>query len=99
MSRLSVTSINTRGLMDLVKCSSVFSFLHNEGHDIALLQECNLPYRSNYRPFQDRWKCGHSIWSGDNKNKSSGVVILLEVGILRFNRFRMLLMGDFCMWM
>lgn len=78
MSRLSVTSINTRGLVDLVKCSSVFSFLHSEGHDIALLQECNIPYKSNYRPFQDRWKCGHSIWSGDNKNKSSGVVILFR---------------------
>ncbi len=55
MSHLSVTSINTRGLVDLVKCSSVFSFLHSEGHDIALLQECNIPYKSNYRPFQDRW--------------------------------------------
>lgn len=53
MSHLSVTSINTRGLVDLVKCSSVFSFLHGEGHDIALLQECNIPYKSNYRPFQD----------------------------------------------
>uniref|UniRef100_A0A672QI54 Endonuclease/exonuclease/phosphatase domain-containing protein n=1 Tax=Sinocyclocheilus grahami TaxID=75366 RepID=A0A672QI54_SINGR len=79
ISRLSVTSINTRGLVDLVKCSSVFSFLYSEGHDIALLQECNIPYKSNYRPFQDRWKYGHSIWSGDNKNKSSGVVILFRV--------------------
>uniref|UniRef100_A0A672RJ08 Endonuclease/exonuclease/phosphatase domain-containing protein n=1 Tax=Sinocyclocheilus grahami TaxID=75366 RepID=A0A672RJ08_SINGR len=64
--------------IDLVKCSSVFSFLHSEGHDITLLQECNIPYKSNYRPFQDRWKYGHSIWSGDNKNKSSGVVILFR---------------------
>uniref|UniRef100_A0A671P7J0 CCHC-type domain-containing protein n=1 Tax=Sinocyclocheilus anshuiensis TaxID=1608454 RepID=A0A671P7J0_9TELE len=65
-------------LVDLVKCSSVFSFLHSEGHDIALLQECNIPYKSNYRPFQDRWKYAHSIWSGDNKNKSSGAVILFR---------------------
>lgn len=76
--RLSVTSINTRGLTDLVKCSSVFSFLHNEGHDIALLQECNLSYKSNYKSLQDRWKYGHSLWSGDNKNRSSGVDILFR---------------------
>jgi len=76
--RLSITSINTRGLNDPVKCSSVFSFLYNEGHDIALLQECNLPYKPNYRSFQDKWKYGHSLWSGDNKNRSSGVSILFR---------------------
>jgi exonuclease III len=54
----------------------VLSFLHDEGHDIALLQECNLPYKSNYRSFQDKWKYGYSLWSGDNKNRSSGVGIL-----------------------
>lgn len=62
----------------MVKCSFVFSFLYNEGHDIALLQECNISYKFNYRPFQDRWKYSYSIWSGDNKNRSSGVVILFR---------------------
>lgn len=35
-------------------------------------------YKFNYRPFQDGWKYGYSIWSGDKKNRSSGVVILFR---------------------
>lgn len=75
---LSVLSINTRGLVDLTKCASVFSLLYSEGHDITLLLECNIPYKPNYKAFQDRWKYGCSFGSGDNKNRSSGVVILFR---------------------
>ncbi len=51
---------------------------YHEANDIFLLQECNIPYRSNYKSFEDRWSHGQSVWSGDNKNRSSGVAVLLN---------------------
>ena len=78
MARLSIASLNTRGLNDPVKCLSAFTFLHNEGNDIFFLQECKLSYRDNYRVFQDRWGYGPSVWSGDNSNRSSGVAVLFK---------------------
>jgi len=64
--------------MDPVKCTSVFSYLYNADHDICLLQECNIPFKSNYKYLEDRWAHGPSVWSGDNKNRSSGVAILFK---------------------
>lgn len=61
-----------------MKCQSAFTFLYSEGHDIFLLQECNIPYREHYKSFQDRWAFGPSIWSGDNNSKASGVALLFK---------------------
>lgn len=78
MLSLSVTSLNTRGLNDPLKCLSVFTFLQSEPSNIFLLQECNISYRDNYREFEERWTHGQSVWSGDNKNRSSGVAVLFK---------------------
>ena len=78
MSHLSIASLNTRGLNDPIKCLSAFTFLKAEGNDIFLIQECNIPYRDNYRIYEDRWSHGQSVWSGDNKNRSSGVAVLFN---------------------
>ena len=78
MAPLSIASLNTRGLNDPVKCSSAFTFLLSEGNDISLLQDCNLFFRENYKVFEDRWRHGPSVWSGDNKNRSSGVAVLFK---------------------
>ncbi|KAL7399947.1 hypothetical protein ABVT39_004085 [Epinephelus coioides] len=40
--------------------------------------ECNIASRDNYKVFEDRWSFGPSVWSGDNKNRSSGVAILFK---------------------
>ncbi|MGL5598918.1 MAG: endonuclease/exonuclease/phosphatase family protein, partial [Aeromonas sp.] len=32
----------------------------------------------NYKTYEDRWPYGPSVWSGDNKNRSSGVAILFR---------------------
>lgn len=58
---LSIASLNTNGLNDPVKCSSAFTFLHIEGNEILLLQECNVTYRESYKVFKDRmepWPVG-----------------------------------------
>lgn len=78
MAPLSVVTLNTRGLNDPVKCQTVFDNLHGGPGDIFLLQECNIPYKDNYTHFQKRWSHGESFWSGDNKNRSSGVAVLLK---------------------
>ena len=78
MATTSIASLNTRGLNDPVKCLSAFNFLQAEGCDIFLLQECNIPYRDNYKTYEDRWTFGQSVWSGDNSNRSSGVAILFK---------------------
>ena len=75
---LSISSLNTRGLNDPVKCLTAFTFLNSEKHDIFLLQECNIPYRDDYKTFEQRWTFGQSVWSGDNKNRASGVVVLFK---------------------
>uniref|UniRef100_A0A671WGW1 CCHC-type domain-containing protein n=1 Tax=Sparus aurata TaxID=8175 RepID=A0A671WGW1_SPAAU len=62
------------GLNDPVKCSSALTFLHSEGNDLFLL-ECNLSFRENYKVFEDKWRHGLSVWSGDNKNRSSRVAV------------------------
>lgn len=78
MTTLSIATINTRGLNDPVKCNSTLSWLHSQGNDIYLLQECNLSFRQNYKVFEERWPYGQSVWSGDNKNRCSGVATLLK---------------------
>lgn len=78
MSLLSVASLNTRGLNDPIKCLSAFNFLYSENNDISLLQECNIPYKDNYKDFEKRWPYGQSVWSGDNNNRSTGVAILFK---------------------
>ena len=78
MATLSIASLNTRGLNDPVKCLSAFTFLFSEKNDIYLLQECHISYRDNYKAFEDRWSHGQSIWSGDNKNRASGVAVLFK---------------------
>lgn len=76
MVSLKITTVNTRGLNDPVKCQTVFNYLHNCGGDLFLLQECSLPFMDNYAKFQKIWQYGQSFWSGDNLNRSTGVVVL-----------------------
>lgn len=78
MNTLQVTTINTRGLNDVVKCQSVFNLLHEAGSDIFLLQECAISYMDNYAKFEKRWVYGQSVWSGDNQNRFSGVGVLFN---------------------
>uniref|UniRef100_A0A3B3WL56 exodeoxyribonuclease III n=1 Tax=Poecilia mexicana TaxID=48701 RepID=A0A3B3WL56_9TELE len=78
ISQLHITTINTRGLRDEVKCQSVFDHLHNSGGDLFLLQECGLPFMENYSKYEKRWTHGWSIWSGDNQNRATGVAILFN---------------------
>lgn len=73
-----MVTINTRGLNNPVKCKSVFDILHSEAGDLFLLQECSITFKKNYKLYEDRWVHGHSVWSGENKNRSSGVAILLR---------------------
>lgn len=43
MNTLQVTTINTRGLNDVVKCQSVFNLLHEAGSDIFFTSGvCNI---------------------------------------------------------
>lgn len=42
-----------------------------------LLQECSLPFLTNYRKREDMWTLGPSFWSGYNGNKNDGVAILI----------------------
>uniref|UniRef100_A0A3Q3ARA5 CCHC-type domain-containing protein n=1 Tax=Kryptolebias marmoratus TaxID=37003 RepID=A0A3Q3ARA5_KRYMA len=65
-------------LNDEIKCQTVFDYLHNCGGDLFLLQECALTFRDDYLKFQNRWKYGQSFWSGDNLNRSTGVVVLFN---------------------
>lgn len=69
--------------MDPGKCASVFSYLYNADHDISLLQECNIPFKSDYKYLKNRWTYGQSMWSGDNNNRSSGVAILFKGNALK----------------
>lgn len=78
MSSLKIVTINTRGLNDPIKCQSVFSFLRRGEGDIFLLQECSIAFKDNYKQFENRWAYGQSVWSGDNKNRASGVAILFN---------------------
>ncbi len=78
MSSLKIVTINTRGLNNPIKCQSVFSFLHRGGGDIFLLQECSISFKDNYKLYENRWAYGQSVWSGDNKNRASGVAILFN---------------------
>lgn len=78
MAPLSIVTLNTRGLNDPIKCQTVFDLLYSGGGDIFLLQECNIPYKDNYKLYKDRWTYGESVWSGDNQNKTSGVAILFR---------------------
>ena len=78
MAPITIASLNTRGLNDPVKCLTAFNFLHSEGNDIMLLQECNIPFKDNYKVYEERWSHGPSVWSGDNDNRSSGVAVLFK---------------------
>ena len=78
MARISIASLNTRGLNDPLKCLTAFNYLHTEGNDILFLQECNIPFKENYKVYEDRWSHGQSVWSGDNDNRSSGVAVLFK---------------------
>ena len=93
MSSLKIVTINTRGLNDPIKCQAVFSFLHRSGGDILLLQECNIGYKDNYKLYEDRWKYGQSVWSGDNKNRASGVAILFNNQLFNIQRVERVIDG------
>lgn len=97
MTALSVASINTRGIKDVVKCTSIFSYLQNAGHDICLLQECNVPFKLDYKYWEDRWIYGQSVWSGDNSNRSSGVRILFKGHSLKILKTQEVINGR--LWM
>lgn len=75
---IKITTVIMRSLNDIVKCQTVFSFLHDTDGDICLLQECALPFMDNYAKFANRWTHGQSFWLGDNQNRVSGVGVLLN---------------------
>ncbi len=61
--------------------------------DIFLLQECSITFKDNYKLYEDRWTHGLSVWSGDNKNRSSGVAILLRSHSFSIQRIQKVIGG------
>lgn len=93
MSPLKIVTINTRGLNDPVKCQSVFNFLCRGGGDIFLIQECSIAFKENYKLFENRWTYGQSVWSGDNKNRASGLAVLFNNRQLHIQRVERVIDG------
>jgi exonuclease III len=75
---LTISTINVRSVKSNIRAQSVLSFLKTFKSDVFLLQECGLPFLTNYRKWEEIWTPGHSIWSGSNFNKNDGVAILIK---------------------
>nr|BAC82621.1 pol-like protein [Danio rerio] len=75
---LTISTINVRSVRSPIRAQSVLSFLKLLKSDVFLLQECALPFISNYRKWEDVWTPGPSLWSGSNQNKNDGVAILIK---------------------
>jgi len=75
---LTISTINVRSVRSNIRAQSVLSFLKTFKSDVFLLQECGLPFLSNYRKWEEIWTPGVSVWSGSNFNKNDGVAILIQ---------------------
>lgn len=75
---LNIATINVRSIKSTVRAQAIFTLLENTNTDIFLLQECGLPFLTNYSKWQATWPRGPSIWSGSNENKADGVVVLVK---------------------
>ncbi|XP_077060974.1 uncharacterized protein LOC143713527 [Siphateles boraxobius] len=75
---LTISTINVRSVKSNIRAQSVLSFLKSFKSDVFLLQECGLPFLTNYRKWEEIWTPGLSIWSGSNFNKNDGVAILVK---------------------
>lgn len=74
---LTFSTINVRSVKSRVRAQSVLSFLNSFKSDVFLIQECGLPFLTNYRQWEEMWP-QKSIWSGSNENKNDGVAILIN---------------------
>ena len=75
---LTISTINVRSVKSKVRAQSVLAYLKSFKSDMFLLQECALPFLSNYREWEELWTPGLSMWSGSNFNKNDGVAILIN---------------------
>jgi exonuclease III len=75
---LTISTINVRSVKSDIRAQSVLSLLKSFKSDVFLLQECGLPFLTNYRKWEEIWTPGLSIWSGSNFNKNDGVAILIK---------------------
>ncbi len=75
-SEISIVSLNVRGINDVNKRNSVYTWLKENKYDVCLLQEtfCTNVTRSKY---DKTWK-GESIHSLSNSSHSRGVSVLLN---------------------
>lgn len=74
---LTLSTLNVRSVRSQLRAQMVLSFLQTQNSDILLLQECALPFMSNYRRWEEQWP--HvSVWSGSNFNRADGVAILIK---------------------
>ena len=70
---LSVATVNVRSMRSVSRAQSVLAFLGGVQADIICLQECWLPFRRSYRPWEKRWPHGPSLWSGSDEIISATV--------------------------
>uniref|UniRef100_A0A9J8CAK8 Reverse transcriptase domain-containing protein n=1 Tax=Cyprinus carpio carpio TaxID=630221 RepID=A0A9J8CAK8_CYPCA len=75
---LTISTINVRSVKSKIRAQSVLAYLKSFKSDMFLLQECALPFLSNYREWEELWTPGLSMWSGSNFNKNDGVAILIN---------------------
>lgn len=78
MMALTVCSINVRSVAGAGRCGALMQYLMTVQADILCLQECCLPFRSNYAEWERQWTGGPSFWSGDCGNRNSGVAVLIR---------------------
>jgi len=75
---LTISTINVRSVRSTSRAQSIFTFLKSCNSDMFLLQECALPFLTQYRKWEEMWTSGPSIWSGSNFNRNDGVAILIK---------------------
>ncbi len=75
---ITISTLNVRSVWSQIRAQNILSFLSTFPSDIFLLQECSLPFLTNYKKCEDKWPHGPSIWSGSNTNKADGVAILIK---------------------
>lgn len=73
--------------------SVCFQFLAQRWGDIFLLQECFIAFKDNYKLYENRWAHGQSVWSGDNKNRASGLAILFNSQLFHIQKVERVIDG------
>lgn len=75
---LTISTINVRSVRSTSRAQSILTFLKSCNSAMFLLQECALPFLTQYRKWEDMWTSGPSIWSGSNFNRNDRVAILVK---------------------